>query len=694
MIETSPPSANVAVMIDIHNNDLENRVADILSRMTLAEKIGEMSGKSGIIDLIVMAVRYNLKPFRSGGSRRLGIPPLMFTDGPRGVTAGRSTCFPVAMARGASWDVGLEERIGAAMGIEARARGANFFAGVCVNLVRHPGWGRAQESFGEDGHLLGAMGSASIRGLQRHVMACVKHFACNSIEESRFYVDVHVDERTLREVYLPHFKTCVDAGVASVMSAYNKVNGDYCGHNRHLLRDILKGEWRFAGFVMSDFVFGLYDTLKGVRGGLDSEMPFPRFYGRKLKRLIRNGEVPMGLVDDAVSRILRTKLAFADIGDPAPYAKDRVACGEHASLARESARKSMVLLKNKNSALPLVAGPIRRLAVLGPLADHGNIGDRGSSRVRPPYTVTPLEGIRKMAGDAIEVIHYAGANLLKARRIARDADAVIIVAGLTSREEGEYMPVKHSGGDRDDLSLPAGQARLITAAARDAKRCIVVLEGGSAVTMGGWIDEADAVLMAWYPGMEGGTALAEILFGKVNPSGKLPVTIPRDSRQTVFFNKRIKEIEYGYYHGYRHYDKKGLTPAFHFGFGLSYTEFRYGNLRLDKKAAGADGIITARFDVSNIGAVHGEEIVQLYTGYAGSRFDRALRDLRAFRRVALDPGERKTVALTLAAKDLAVYDPGSGKWVIEGIEYTVHAGSSSAARDLFLFDSFRITAGG
>lgn len=675
------------------NDGIRKRVKNILAQMTLAEKVKQMSGDAGILDLVVMLVRYNLRPFRSGGNRRLGVPALKFTDGPRGVTVGNSTCFPVAMARGATWDVDLEERIGRVMGIEARAQGANFFAGVCINLVRHPGWGRAQESYGEDPFLLGEMGAASIRGLQEHVMACVKHFACNSIEESRFFVDVRVDERTLREMYIPHFRKCVDAGAASVMSAYNRVNGEYCGHNRHLLRDILKEEWRFPGFVMSDFVFGVYDTEKGIRGGLDCEMPFTRVYGKKLEKLVKRGIVPGAMIDDAAARIIAQKLIFDGIGDPAAYSRERISCLEHTRLALECARKSMVLLKNRDSVLPLRPDAIHKLAVLGPLADKKNIGDRGSSLVRPPFVVTPLEGIRKIAGKSVEIIHYGGASPARARKIARGADAVVIVAGLTGKTEGEYMPFTHTGGDREDMSLPSGQARLIAAAAAEAKRSIVVVEGGSAVTMGEWINGVDAVIMAWYPGMEGGNALAEILFGKVNPSGKLPVTFPPDSDQPVFFRKKIKEIEYGYYHGYRHCDRNGLAPAFPFGFGLSYTEFRYGNLRLELSEIGPDGTAAVSFDVTNAGTMRGEEVAQVYTGYTGSRFDRPVRDLRGFRRIDLEAGDTKSVIIEIPACDLGVYDVAVKKWEIERIEYSLHVGSSSAGRDLYLNGSFRIIGG-
>ncbi len=660
----------------------EERIVDLLSRMTLAEKIGQMTGSAGLLDLPVMIIRYNLYPFRAGANKRLGIPPIKFTDGPRGVVLNHSTCFPVAMARGATWDVELEERVGSAMGVEARAQGADFFGGVCINLVRHPGWGRAQESFGEDTHLLGEMGTAMLTGLQRHVMACAKHFACNSIEESRFFVDVRVDERTLREVYLPHFKRCVDAGVASIMSAYNRVNGRYCAHNSHLLRDILKGEWGFDGIVISDFVFGTRSTVKAALGGLDIEMPNAHFYGRRLKRAVCSGKVAEAVVDEAAARILRTKARFANHGKTGDYSRERVGGQEHRELALEVARKSMVLLKNENGVLPISPDAVKKLAVIGPLADKANLGDRGSSRVRPPYAVTPLAGIRERAGGAIEVLYDKGSKPGAAAGLAREADLAVVVVGLTGKDEGEAMPVVKLGGDREDLSLPRRQRELVEAVAAAAKRCVVVLEGGSAILVGTWRDSVDGLIMAWYPGMEGGNALADILFGKFNPCGKLPLTFPASNEQLPHFDKKARSIEYGYLHGYRHFDANDLEPAFPFGFGLSYTDFRYESLRLSQAELRFGESLTAVLEVTNAGDMAGDEIVQLYVGFTASQRQRARAELKGFARVALQPGETKTVRLPLSAEDLAYFDEAAGGWQIEESRYEVLVGASS--RDIRL----------
>ena len=409
----------------------EQKIKDLLSCMTLEEKVRQMSGNAGLLDFLIMIVRYNHRPYPSGENKRHKIPPILFTDGPHGVAVGNSTCFPVSMARGATWDKELEQRIANAMGIETRAQGANFFGGVCINLPRHPGWGRAQESFGEDPYLLAEMGTAMIQGLQKHVMACAKHFAANSIEEARFFVDVKIDPRTLREVYLPHFRKCVDVKVAAFMSAYNKVNGKFCGHSKELLTDILKKEWGFDGFVVSDFMLGIR-SAKAVLAGLDIEMPFTWRYGRRLLKQVRKGRIPESVIDEAVTRIIRKKAEFAEVGDPDGYDKSRVACKEHKDLALEAARKGIVLLKNEGPLLPLSEENVSKLAVIGKLADKANIGDKGSSQVYPPYTITPLQGIRDKAGQSVQVVYDHGKNLDRARQAAADADVAVVVVDRKS----------------------------------------------------------------------------------------------------------------------------------------------------------------------------------------------------------------------------------------------------------------------
>ena len=371
----------------------------VLARMTTAQKFAAVSGDTPFWPGVTqMLTSYGARPWTAGALPALGVDGVRFTDGPRGVVLGASTCFPVSMARGATWDPSLEARVGDAVGVEARAQGANLIGSVCVNALRHPAWGRAQETYGEDPLLLGAMGASLTRGIQRHVMACVKHFACNSIEDARYSVDVRVDAQTLHEVYLPHFKDCVDAGAAAVMSAYNKVNGAYCGESAPLLTGVLRERWGFEGFVVSDFLFGLRDGARAFGAGMDLEMPFRNRFARDLPRALAAGRLDPARLDEAVLRLLGHQIRFADIGEPGRYEPSAVACAAHRALAREVAARAMVLLQNDPvrgaPLLPLDARALRRVAVIGRLAAEPTLGDRGSSAVRPPSVVTALDGLR------------------------------------------------------------------------------------------------------------------------------------------------------------------------------------------------------------------------------------------------------------------------------------------------------------
>jgi beta-glucosidase len=529
------------------------------------------------------------------------------------------------------------------------------------------------------------MGAALVRGIQRHAMACIKHFAANSIENSRFHVDVRIGERTLREVYLPHFKRCVDEGAAAVMSAYNKVNGHYCGHNAHLLRDILKKEWGFDGLVMSDFVLGIRSG-RAANAGMDIEMPLTIHFGKRLMRLVRKGTVPEEAIDEAVLRILRQKIRFAPAGQPDRYRPEAIVSPEHKALAREAARKSMVLLKNEpvgdglHRLLPIDTSRVKRIAVIGRLAAVANVGDRGSSMARPPYVVTPLEGIRAAARRDCDILYDDGRNVAKAADVARKADTAIVTVGHTHKDEGEYMFTK--GGDRDALTLkPHDEALILRTVAANANT-VVVLMGGSAIITEAWREKVPALLMAWYPGMEGGHALADILLGKANPSGKLPCVFPKSKSQLPFFDKRAKSIEYGYFHGYHLMDRQGEVPAFAFGFGLSYTTFAYKNLQIDRSEIGQDEVLKVSIDVTNTGSIAGEEVVQLYAGCEGSRVERPMRELKGFAKIHLEPGQTKQVDFCLAARQLAYYDEQQAKWIVEPLTYAVYIGPSSKAEDL------------
>jgi len=692
----------LAVDEPLSKEQIEAKAQGLLAQMTLDEKIHQMSGDMSLLrDGFKMMRVYNERPIPAGENLRLGIPGIRFSDGPRGVVMYSSTCFPVSMARGASWDVGLEERVGDAIGVEARAQGANFFGGVCINLLRHPAWGRAQETYGEDPYHLGEMGAALVRGVQRHIMACAKHYALNSMENARFKVDARANERSLREIYLPHFKRCVEQGVASIMSAYNKVNGEWCGHHTHLLREVLKEEWGFEGFVISDFVWGVRDSRAAALGGLDIEMPFTRYYGKRLKRLVEKGEVPEALIDEAVLRILRQKVRFAQVGEPVRYTRAAVASQAHRELAREAAQKSMVLLKNDppvaggKPLLPIDRAAVRRIALVGRLAATPNIGDHGSSQVRPPYVVTPLEAMQSCAGE-VEIIFDDGQRTESAVESARQADLVIAVSGYTHVEEGEYIPRMlvwpAKGGDRACLQLPEGEERLILALVEANPNLVVVMMGGSAIITEAWRERVPAILMAWYAGMEGGAALADILFGVTNPSGKLPCVFPRSEAQLPFFDRQADAIEYGPYHGYRLMDKEGYQPAFPFGFGLSYTSYAYSDLRLEKDEVDADGDLQASIAIRNCGEIAGEEIAQLYVGYPRVQAERPVKELKGFTRIALQPSETRRVRFSVSARNLAYYDETEG-WSVEPGDYRLYVGPSSSPESL-LRANFRITGPG
>jgi len=679
------------------DEEVDGYARKLLAEMTLRQKVLQMSGDSSLWDVLKLITidkgKYNDTPITAGADTRLAIPPIGFSDGPRGVVMNHSTAFPVAMARGASWDRDLQRRFGDVVGKEIRAQGGTLWGGVCVNLLRHPSWGRAQETLGEDPYLLGELSVASMEAVQAHnVMGCAKHYALNSIEETRTKVDVRVDERTLREVYLPHFKRLADAEVASFMSAYNRVNGDYSGESRHLLREILKEEWGYRGFVMSDFFMGVYDGKKAALAGLDLEMPWTKAYGPALVAAVEKGEVPAAVIDEAVLRLLRRKIEYATRPDPVAYPPTVVRAAEHTALAREVAEKSIVLLKN-DGLLPLDEKALKSVAVVGRLADAPNLGDHGSSRVYPPDTVTVVEGLREALGAA-RVVHEPGADLARARRAAKAADAVVVVAGFDHSDEGEYIPEKPSrdewGGDRESLALKAADRELILAVAAENPRTVVVLIAASAVTVEEWREKVGAILLAFYPGEEGGRAFAGILLGRVNPSGRLPFTVPKDASQLPPFDNTSLSVEYGPYHGYTLAQKKGWEPRYAFGHGLGYTTFSYANPALDTAAVKADGTVVASVDVTNTGARAGETVVQLYAGFPESKVDRPVRLLRGFERVALAPGETKRVSLPLAAKDLAYYDVGQKAWVVERTGYTLSVGSSSRPADLLTLE-FRVT---
>ncbi len=676
----------------------------LVSEMTLEEKIDQMYGE-GYSSAPKMGINFLLRGrfphVYSGGNDRLNIPPWVLSDGPRGARVMDQdvfgvTTFPVAMARGASWDTDLERRIHEVIAIEMRANKTNYAATPCINLLRHPAWGRAQETYGEDPYHLGEFGVAAVQGIEKHnVMACPKHFALNSLDNSRLFVDVEVDERTLREVYLPHFKKTVQMGKpASIMSAYNKVNGEYSANNEYLLNDILREEWGFEGFVTSDWVYGTRDGIGSIKAGLNAEMPFQNHYSdENIEAGIESGEITEEDIDRLVLESLSTRLRYAMVEDSMEYGKELIASKAHTDLAREAAEKSMVLVKNKN-VLPFEKdGSEKKILVLGRLADLANTGDHASSDATPAYVVTPYQGIvnyHKETGNQVEL--YSGEDLEVAREKASTADQVILVVGYTFEDEGEYLitegAMKKSaeagklignrgiGGDRESLKLITEDESLIEAVAGTNKNTVVVYVGGSAIDMSSWEDNIPAILFAWYNGMEGGNALARIVYGEVNPSGKLPFSIAKSAEDYPYFNPYAMKIEYGYYHGYTLFDKKGIDVAYPFGHGLSYTEFQYDSLEVDTFDPEKKNL-KVRARVSNTGKTAGEEVAQLYVGFANSDIDRPVKLLKGFDKIAIQPGESKTVTFEIDLQELSWYDPESKTWKLEKMQYELFVGPSS-----------------
>lgn len=696
------------------------RAAARAAELTREEKLAVVSGDApfwaGLRDLL-REDGYHRHPWSAGVLPRRGIEGLRFVDGPRGVVLeGGATTFPVPMARAASFDPELEERIGEAIGREVRAVGANLFGGVCVNLLRHPGWGRAQETYGEDPVLLGAFGAALARGVQRHAMACVKHFAMNSIEESRFSVDVRASKRVLHELYLPHFREVVASGVAAVMSAYNAVNGEWCGQSPELLRRTLKERWGFEGFVLSDFVFGLRDAAEAMNAGQDLEMPFRMHFWHHLPRALRTGRVPEARLDDAVRRILAQQLRFAECPPPEPGV---LGCAAHRALAREAAARSMVLLKNEGPLLPLEGG--ERLAVLGRLAATPNLGDRGSSDTRPLEVATPLQGLEEALPEPGRVRYAEGDDLEAARERACAADVALVVVGCTYRDEGEgvvpaaFAPFADGipppapfdrllgaaplralwrglvrlgdrrtrrrravrgfgrGSDRRELGLSERDAALVRAVAEVQPRTVVALMAGSAVLMEPWRHEVPAILMLWYPGMEGGRALADVLLGRAAPEGRMPFATPTDAAHLPRFEPDADEVDYDLWHGYRKLERDGVDPAFPFGFGLGYTRFALEELRLARDAVGSEESVEAEVRVRNAGERDGAEVVQLYAAPPDAGVERPAQELRAFARVAVPAGESRPLRLRFPAARLARFDEAKDDFVVAPGVYELRA---------------------
>lgn len=736
----SPPDRSVNMSFDFEDavrmvqdgQTLERATHALLNVMTQEERLSLLDGDEPFWKGLrgILFDRYNREAFVMGAVPRLKIAGIRFTDGPRGIVMHSSTCFPVSMARGASWDITLEQRIGEAIGLEGRAQGANYFAGICINLPRHPAWGRIQETYGEDPILLGEFGLALHRGVRQYLMTCVKHFALNSMENARFKVDVEVDEGALHEVYLPHFRQLVEEGVSSVMSSYNSVRGEFVGQNHELLNDILRKEWGFGGFVLSDFIFGLRDAFKSIKNGLDIEAPFRQQRALYVSNALERGDLDWFDINQSCARILRVQIEHTVRTGRTIPDTSVVFCDEHRKLAREAAARGMVLLKNHavsdNPLLPLDVARLGTLAIVGRLANRANTGDRGSSAVFAPQVVTLCEGLRAALPNTNILLEDTD-NVEEARKVAAVADVVLCVVGYDAMDEGEYVVpsfadqkelldllpptldendaevrakiegqkstgfgsgsidsdglVPGAGGDRRSLRLRDRDREIITAVTTASSNVIVSVVTAGAVIMEDWIDRVPALLMAWYSGGEGGHALADVLLGKVDASGRMPFSIPTSEEHLPYFDIDASKITYDRWFGQRLIDKLGVVPQFPLGYGLSYTTFTMTGVAIDTSSLdwGVDRFVVTT-TVTNTGLRPGRHVIQVYGTPEVPDFP--TRVLLGFQSVALEPKQSTLVNVVCSTRPLKrrIGDRFVLVEQVIGIEIAKYAGDAACLR--------------
>ena len=700
---------------------IEERVEDALSRLTLEEKVALTQAQS---------------KFCSPGVARLGIPEFWMTDGPHGIrpevlwdeweqagwTNDSCVAFPALTCLAASWDPEIARLYGKSIGEEARYRNKTVLLGPGVNIYRSPLNGRNFEYMGEDPYLAGKMVVPYVQGVQQNgVAACVKHYALNNQEVNRHTTNVIVDDRALYEIYLPAFKAAVQEGNAwAIMGSYNLYKNQHGCHNQYLLNDILKGEWGFDGVVVSDWG-GVHNTQEAITNGLDMEFgswtnglsngasnAYDNYYlADPYLKLIREGKVGTKELDDKVRRILR--LAYRTTMDRnRPYGS---LCSEaHFAAARRIGEEGIVLLQNRNNLLPIDLNRAKRIAVIGENAIKMMTVGGGSSSLKVKYELSPLDGIRKRVGDQAEVIYargyvgdpsgeYNGVKsgqdledsrspeelIAEAVAVAKEADYVIFIGGLNKSAHQDC-----EDADRKELGLSYGQDKVITALAKANKNLIVVNISGNAIAMP-WVKEVPAIVQAWYLGSEAGSAIASVLTGDVNPSGKLPFTFPA-SLQDVGAHKLgeypgtprnygspIVDQKYneGIFVGYRWADKEKTKPLFSFGHGLSYTTFAYGKAIADKKVMGQDETLTITLPVTNTGSREGSEVIQLYISDLKSSLPRPVKELKGFSKVKLAPGETREVTFTIGKEALSFFDDARHEWVAEPGKFEAWIGASS-----------------
>ena len=684
-------------------NEKDKHIDDLLSKLTMKEKISMIHGNTY---------------FTTPPVERLGIPGLTMSDGPVGIREENNPSdwgsaqwkndstayFPSLTALASTWNPELATKFGKAYGEEAVIRNKFITLAPGINIHRTPLNGRNWEYLSEDPFLVTQFVPKLIQAVQSEgVASCAKHYLLNNQEHQRSRIDVEVDERALREIYLPGFKAAVqEGGALAVMGAYNKFRGDYCCENDYLLNQILKKEWGFKGVVISDWG-GAHDTKKAAENGLDIEMgtnkPFDQYYmAQPLLDSINAGKIDSSVVDDKVRRILHVMTELNMFNRP-PYdttgMESKLATPGRRQVSQDIAEEAIVLLKNEQHTLPIDLKKVRKIAVIGDNATRKHAHGGGSTIIKAKYEITPLEGIRTLVGDQAEITYSAGyryvqgrrnryypsvdtldASLLKeAKKRASEADLVLFIGGL-NHDNG----LDCEGGDKANLNLPYKQDTVISEIMKVNPNTVVVLIAGSPVVPGNWLEESPALLQTSYIGSETGTALANVLFGKVNPSGKLADTWPKRLEDTPASalgeypgKDGVEHYNEGIFVGYRYYDSYNVEPLFPFGYGLSYTSFEYAGLGIEKTG---DHRYNVRFTLKNTGETEGKEIAELYIQDMESTLPRPVKELKGFTKVNLKPGESTEVTIPLDESSFSYFDPEKG-WTLEPGDFEILVGPSS-----------------
>jgi beta-glucosidase len=673
-------AAMIAAIMPARAQDFDARAKAIASKMTLQEKIDQLHG------IRTPSHRRYVPPLP-----RLHIPAMLVTNGPAGAGPGDTrpqepaTALPAPISLAATWDTETAHLYGVIAGRESRDLANGLLEGPDVNIARVPQNGRTFEAFGEDPYLTSEMGVAEIEGIQsQHIIADVKHYDANNQEADRFRVNEIVGERALHEIYLPAFDAAVHhAHVASVMCAYPKFNGIYNCENDLLMNQILKKDWAFQGFITSDFG-ATHSTVPSAMAGMDLEMPTGKYWSGALLQAVKSGQVPMSVIDDKLVRRYRTMMELGVFYHPPKH--KTIPAKKDGAIARRMAEEGMVLLKNQGNLLPLDADNLHSIAVIGPYAAKAITGGGGSSHVVPLYTVDPVKGIQDRAGSGVKVTFDDGSDIQQAAAMAKSSDVAIVIVG-DHETEGRDHPI----------TLQGNQDQLVEAVAAANPHTVVVLKSGSVELMP-WVDKVPALLEAWYPGEEDGNAVAAVLFGDFDPSGKLPLTFPRQLADLPASTPEqypgvdgVVHYSEGVFVGYRHYDEKDIKPLFPFGYGLHYTTFAYKNLKVSPAivtGSGA-GAVTVDLDVTNTGSRAGAEVAELYLGFPStSAVPEPPKQLKGFERVELNPGQTAHVQIVLDRGSFTYWNTAKHDWAVLPGTYKVMAGASS--RDIRLRSDFSV----